>query len=169
MEWTKQRITIVISTFIGVAGLVLFFSLYLPLGRGLKIRGSECRILETEIGQAQEGLSLFRKNGRGKSLITEEEVSRAIDELTRQGKSLGINFISLTPRQAEKSEGSRFRIFPIEMETESTYEALGRFLGSLDELQKSLVTVGGFDVIPNEGNPSKLKAKLTVQMYLAGA
>ena len=90
-----------------------------------------------------------------------------MEELTRQGKSGGINFVSLTPGAVEDTEGREYRILPIEMEIESTYEALGHFLGLLDEMEKSLLKVQSFNVVTKGEDPSKIHTRLTVYLYLA--
>ena len=150
----------------GAVVLILFLLLYLPLMNRLKIRGSECRSLEAEANQARTSLGTLKKAPPAKSLITEGEISLAIDELTKQGKSEGVNFISITPRQTEKSEDSKYRILPIDIEAESSYEALGRFLGSLELLREGLMTVGSFDVSPDSRKPSRIRTRLTVSLYL---
>jgi len=54
------------------------------------------------------------------------------------------------------------------MEIESTYEKLGVFLGSLDDLEKALVRIKSFDITPDKEDPSKLTTDLSVEIYLSG-
>ena len=99
-------------------------------------------------------------------LIT-KDASHAIREVTDHGRLNGINFISISPKKVRKEKGSRYKILPIEMEIKSTYEQMGIFLGLLDELEKTLVTVKSFNIIPGKKGPSKLTADLVIYVYLS--
>ncbi len=167
MELTKERVVLIIWGAVAVACLGLYLFLYHPLLVKLRLKYAECRLAEEEILTARNNVSILKTNQAGKKFVVLGEVSIAMDELTKKGKSKGINFISITPQPVEKVSGV-YKILPIEMETESTYEALGSFLGCLDELAKSLVTVRSFEVTAEEKDDSKLKMKLMVNMYLAG-
>ena len=168
MEITRQRLILVMSAGVAVVGLALFLFLYHPLMDKIKARYAECHTIEGEAAQARENTAKAREIARDKILISEEEVSPVIEELTKQGNLQGINFISLAPKDAEKYKDSPYRILPIEIETESSYEALGKFLGFVDGLKSGLVTVGTFEVTSGEKDAAKLKAKLTVHLYLLG-
>lgn len=166
LELTKGRLTLLLAGggLLGVFGI--YFFLYHPLIRQLKIQGAAAKATESELAQARSLIERAKNRGERRALIKEEEVSRSIDELTRVGKLKGVDFISMTPRASEKSSDSRFQILPLEIEIESTYEALGLFLGSLDELLGSLVTVASFKGVPAEGDPSKLRTQLILHIYL---
>lgn len=146
-------------------GYYLFF--YLPLSRDLKAKAKECREIEDRVAAARAD---SRTPGRGmdeRKMISEEGVSAAIEEVTAQGKMLGVNFHSITSRQLEHPEGKSYRVLPIEMELESGYEALGKFLGSLDGLRRCLATVRTFEAVPASEDTTKLKTKFTINLYLA--
>ncbi|MEK6728052.1 MAG: type 4a pilus biogenesis protein PilO [Candidatus Omnitrophota bacterium] len=85
--------------------------------------------------------------------------------MTRLAKSKGVNLISITPKQVKEKE-AHYKILPIEMEIESTYEDLGIFLGALDKLEKSLAIIDSFSVISEKERSLKLKTKLVINMYL---
>lgn len=146
-------------------GVYLFF--YAPLVRELKIHGSECKKTEAEVREARDLIARFKAKETEKTLIREAEVSLALEELTRQGNMAGINFVSVTPRSIEAVEGEDYRILPLEMEIESSYEALGRFLGLLDDLRGSLFKVRDFMVTAKSGDSSKLVTQLTLNLYLS--
>ena len=55
------------------------------------------------------------------------------------------------------------------MELESKYDNLGIFLGLIDDLEKSLVTVKSFNIIPDKKDPVRLKTKVVVNVYLLDA
>lgn len=167
MEFTKQRLPLIV----GGASLVIFFVTYLflfqPLVHQLKVQASECSRTEAEVAEARSHAFIFKDRPLKKSLITESEATVAINELTRRGNLKGVEFVLLTPKKIEKPAGQAFRILPIETEIKSTYENLGNFLGSLDEMEKSLITVGSFTASLDPEEVSKVRTHLTLYLYLA--
>jgi Tfp pilus assembly protein PilO len=169
MELTKGRLIIVISTGLAIIALGLYLFLYSPLINKLRRAHSECRRLETEVLKAREAIASLRTKAPKGKLITEEDVSWAIEDLTKNGKLAKVNFISITPKQTEEAKQSTaYKILPIEIEMESAYEDLGIFLGLLDELESCIVTVINFNITPAEKGATKVKTKMVVNMYLSG-
>ena len=166
MELTKERLIIIIAAALIILFLGLYILLYNPLIVKLRAEGGECNRIETELLQARKAIDALEAIDKKKMLIAEEDIPLAIGELTSQGKLKGINFISMTPGQIEEPK-TAYRVLPIEMEIESTYKGLGIFLGLLDDLEKSLVTVGSFDIKADGKISSRRKAKLVVNMYLS--
>jgi Tfp pilus assembly protein PilO len=167
MEFTRQRVIVIIIgvIIIIIAGLYLF--LYKPIISRLRTARSECCVIEADVAQARQSTDSVKMADIKGGLITEEEISFAIDELTRQGKLEDVNFISMKPGEIEKSKGP-YEILPIEIEAESLYDRLGTFLGTLDELERSLVTIRSFKITPAKADPSRLRSELVVNMYIAG-
>src|SRR3989338_6324783 len=123
MELTKGRLKIIISAGLAIIALGLYFFLYSPLMNKLRRAHSECKRLETELLQAREAIGSLRIEAPKGKLISEEDVSWAIDDLTKNGKLAKVNFISITPKQTEEEKQSpSYKILPIEIEMESTYE-----------------------------------------------
>ncbi len=169
MELTKERLNIVISAGLAIIALGLYLFLYSPLINKLRKAHSECKRLETEVLQAREAIDFLRIKAPKGKLITEEDVSWAIDDLTKNGKLAKVNFISITPKQIEEpKQALSYKILPIELEVESTYEDLGIFLGSLDELENCVITVKNFNITPTEEGAKELKTKLMLNLYLSG-
>lgn len=166
MELTRQRLIMIITgaTTIIIIGLYLF--LYRPLISKLRVAHQKCKTIETKLLQARSEVTSLKTSETRKGLLPEEDISLAIDELTKQGKLEGLNFISMTPEETKESEVFPFKILPIKTEIESTYKGIGRFLGSLKGLEKSLVVIRDFKISPDEKNPVILKTKLTVDMCL---
>lgn len=166
MEITKEKLIKIIS---GAAAIVIigtYLFLYRPIISRLKIQHLKCRTIESEANQAREAIAGLKKKDK-KTLLNEADVSAAIDELTILAKSKDINLISITPRQIKEKKAS-CKILPIAMEIESAYEDLGVFLGSLDSLQKCVVTLESFNITPERTGALNLNTKLTIDMYLAG-
>lgn len=166
MEIIKEKLIKIISGAAAIAAIGTYLFLYRPLISRLKIQRLECKSIESEVNQAREAIAALNKKDK-KTILNETGVSAAIDELTREAKSKGVNLISITPGQAKEKEAA-YKILPIEMEIESAYEGLGVFLGSLDKLEKSLVTIDSFSVISEKESPLNIKTKLVINMYLAG-
>lgn len=167
MEFTRQRLIMIITAAILIIAVGLYIFLYGPLISRLRVMRLECKTIEADVLQTRSRLASIETIDIKKGLIKEEEISFAIDELTRQGKLEGVNFVSMTPKEIEKREDAPYNILPIEIEIESTYEKLGIFLGSLDKLERCLVTVRNFNITPDKEDPAKLKTKLTVNMCLS--
>jgi len=169
MELTKGRLNIIISAGLAIIAFGLYLFLYSPLMNKLRRAHSECRRLETELLQAREAIGSLRIESPKGKLISEEDVSWAIDDLTKNGKLAKVNFISITPKQTEEAkQAASYKILPIEIEMESAYEDLGIFLGLLDELESCIVTVINFNITPAEKGATKVKTKIVVNMYLSG-
>lgn len=150
---------------VGVTFAIYFF-LYVPLIRNLSVHSHQCLALESEAAQARARALSFRSGTRGRGLISEREVAEAIDELTREGNLKGVEFVSLTPGEPRAESGRPFRTLPVETEIKSTYENLGKFLGSLDELQTSVMTVADLATTLDPVKPPYLRTRLTLHLHL---
>ncbi len=155
-----------IIIFVGIAiiGFILYLILYMPLVRQLKVKSNETKAQEAELLKARNIVTSMKTTGSKAQLVTEDNLSIAIDELTKRGKLHNINFVSV--KLGELIRETVYAILPIEMVLESGYLELGGFLGSLDELQKSVVKVNEFEVLPQASEPSKLNTRLMLNMYI---
>lgn len=166
IELTQERLTIVVIAIIVIAILGIYLIFFTPLISKLRTERLESRSIESNVLECR---NIIESSGKGeRTLITEEDVSQAIDELTKHGKFKGVNFISMKPKKIEKKEDSQFKILPVEIELESTYENLGVFLGSLDDLEKGLIKVRSFDITADKEDPSKLTTDLIAEIYISG-
>lgn len=166
IELTRERLIVVISVIIALIALLVYLVFYAPVRRKLRTKYLECKTIESEVLHTRNIIESAASSYREAALITEEDVSQAIDELTRHGKLKGINFISINPKEIKKEKGSLYKILPIQMKIESTYGQLGIFLGSLDELEKGTLTVESFDINPDKKDSSRFTTDLVVNMYL---
>jgi len=173
MELTKERLTIIIASAIAIVLVGIYAFLYRPLISQCIQAGRECKGIETEVSEAHTAIELLKiellkQVATKRTLISEKDISLAIDEFTKQGRSGGINFTSIVPREIKAEAGSMYKVLPIDMEMESTYKELAVFLGSLEQLEKSLVTVKDLNMTSDKGKREKLDTRLTVNMYLSG-
>jgi len=165
MEMTRNR-TLAASTAIACLALAaLYLFIYQPLLRRIRIKAAECHSLEPQVLQARKNVSILAIKGHEKNFIGPDEIASAIEELTQRGRAKGVTFLSFTPRQVEKKEEG-YQILPIDMEIESPYRAIGNFMGGLDTLEKCLVTVRRFDIVPLSDKADKIRTRLTVNLYL---
>lgn len=169
VEMTKERIIMLASVGSALLILLVYLAVYAPLIRQLEKKHTGCRAAESAVLYARNVVdSAGGKAGGVRTLIAEKDVSRAINELTTHGKNIGVNFISISPKEITRLKDTQYNVLPIEMEVEAPSEKFSDFLGSLDELEKVLMTVKSFDITPDPEDRSKLKAKVTVDMYLSG-
>lgn len=166
IELTKQQLVVVVSVAVAVALLGIYLILFRPLINKLTLLHLECRGFETGVLQARDAISSLKLKELKKELASETDLSLAIEELTKEGKPKGINFISLTPKQIERQDES-YRMLPVEIELEAPYAILGDFLGKLDDLNRSLARIRKFNIVLNKLNPKVLTARLSLDMYLA--
>ncbi|MBU0759918.1 MAG: type 4a pilus biogenesis protein PilO [Candidatus Omnitrophica bacterium] len=167
MELTKDRAAIIITGVIAVVTLGVYLFLYRPAISKCSEAGCECRMIESEVLRARESMYLLKQDAAKRVFVSENNISVAIDELTKQGRSKGINFTSITPGKIENPGDVGYKILPIDMEIESTYKELAVFLGLLEGLKESLVTVKDIDIASEEIRSAKLRARLILNMYLS--
>lgn len=162
---TQKRLIIILAAAFGIIALAAYFVFYAPLLSNLRTKFLERGLRETIVFDTRSAVESAGKVYEGRILPTEKNISQAIDELTKHGKLKGVNFISINPKEPKEGGDSEYKILPVEMKIESTYEQLAVFLGSVDELDKSLVRVISFNIIPGEKDPEKTITDLAVNMY----
>ena len=162
---TKEQIIAGAVILAVVAGVSLL--MYSHLMGQLNIKTSECRSIETILAEIRDTIRTAGKATEERVLLTEKDASLAIDELTKHGKSMGINFVSITPKDIIRSSDSQYKILPVEIAIEATDQQFSMFLGLLDGLKKSVITVESFDVAPEKEDPSRLKATVVIDMYFS--
>lgn len=163
---TKQQLVIIVSVAAAIALLGIWLILFSPLINKLKLLHLEYRDLETSVLQARDAISSLKLKELKKGLVSEADVSLAIEELTREGKAKGINFISLTPKRIERQQAP-YKVLPVDLGLEASYVMLGDFLGKLDDLNRSLVLIRKFYIVPNKLNPKMLTVRLSLDMYFS--
>ena len=167
MAFVRNRLLIGLAAGLAFAGILLYLNLYAPLLTRFQTQREACRLAESEVAEARNLIRAFKAKEIEKTLIQEPQVPETLEEVTRTGNQVGITFASVTPHTPEEGEGHR--LLPIEMELKSSYEGLGQFLGELDDLKGSLITVRDFTITPKSEDPLKLAVRLSLNLYLAEA
>ena len=167
MEVTKQGFVIAVSAAAVIAVFLIYIFIYMPLIRKLGITYSECRSCEGQVADARNTIGLAGKTNSDRILVAEKDTLFVIDELTKHGKEMGINFVSMRPGSIIDDSTAKYKIMPIDMEIEASDEQVSKFIGSLDDLKKAVIKVKSFDITPDEHDRTKVKAKMIVDMYLS--
>lgn len=167
-EIGQRELVIAVSAAVVFIALGSYLILFAPLLTKIKAKYLECRSVEQGVAACRNIINSAGDVYGAKVLMTEKSVHRAIDELTRHGRAKGINFISIKPQTVTSAKNPRYKILPVSIMVESNYAELGIFLGSLDELEKSLVKVKSFDIKPDSDDPSKFLTDVALDIYLSG-
>ena len=168
VELTKENLLMAYGAGAIVIVIVVFIIVYLPLLARFNAKNKECCAVEKDAREARALIVTAGKIYGERVLTREDEVGRAMDELAKYGKQMGINFVSIKPGEARDVQGAKYKIMSIEMDIESTDQKFSEFLGALDTLKKGLVKVKSFDIIPNKDDPSMLSASIVIDLYLSG-
>ena len=161
-EWSKKVTAVTAGAAAGLFFIVLIMPLWSKAGRLL----GEVKALESEMTVAREALDKSKKIKRGADFVSRNDVSRAIDEMARVGAELNINFLATNPQMIERPEGATHAILPIRMEIQSEYKDLGAFLGALEHLEKSLVTVRELSIRGEPAVLPRLTTEIIVEIHL---
>ena len=167
IELTKEKLMtfLPVAVLVAVIGISLIF--YIPLMKKSRALYAQCKTIEDKVRKTKNVIKGASVISSRRVLMTEEDVSYATNELTRLGKQKGIDFVSIRPKDIQKEKGEEYKILPVELQLESTYKELGMFLGSLDDVEKSLITVKSFNIVPVPENTARLITDLVVDVYLS--
>lgn len=168
-----------------IGGILLFAVLFLliiaPLKKSIALKKDEWKKLEAQFIAGRAKLNLSSKLDKTetdaqleelrKRLPSKSSTSAILDELTKRGKELNVEFISITP-QSEKvppqveSAPLKYKILPIEISMKATYRSIAEYFGALENLESSFATVGEFQIRKDEKIFPKLSARLIVYTYI---
>lgn len=167
IELTGEKLIIALCAAAAALILIIYMVVYKPLINKLKMSYGECKLCEDQAADARGVIEIAGKISGDRILVSEKDTLFAMDELTKHGKEMGVNFVSMKPGNVIDDNTSKYKILPIDMEIEAPDEKALNFIGSLDDLKKAVIKVKSFDVVPDEHDRTRVKAKLTVDMYLS--
>jgi Tfp pilus assembly protein PilO len=150
--------------------LAVYMILFAPLLKKLGLGYAECRNCENQLWDARNTIQYaanLDKSVGMRVLISEKDASTGIEELTRYGKSLGINFSEMKPGEAAYTAGAPYRILPLEISMEATNDQFVKFVTSIDELKKAIVKIRSFNIIPDNYDRNTLKINMVLELYLS--
>jgi len=162
--------TMAIVIVVAICMLLAYGIFFMPRLKELRVKYLECKTCESQIldvrNQIQAVANLDKERSR-RMLISEKEAAEGIDDFTAHGKTMGVKFISIKPSDVIVPKDMPYKILPIEMEIEAEDDQFVKFMGSIDELKKAIVTVKSFDIIPDEENNKILKVDMVIEVYLS--
>lgn len=167
----RQKLSVAIGAMILAFSAGVYGLFYAPLIADLSREGSRASAVEKQAAEAHAAIASYRSSelaGSQRRLLTEEEVSEAIHELSRTAQIQKVRFISLSPGQAAETGDHEYRTQSLQIEAESSFEDLGVFLSGLDEQPLGIFTVKGLDAAPDPRDKTRIKTRLTLDLYLEG-
>lgn len=167
IELVGRNLVIALFVSVALATLVIYMIFYAPLLREIGMKYSECGIYEGRIADARNLINSVSKTCGERVLMKESQISFAMDELANYGKTMGIDFISVTPKDMVDAEAAEYKILPVEMEIEAADEKFSNFIGLLENLKKTVIKVESFDIVPEKKDRSRLSAKMVINMYIS--
>lgn len=164
----NQVAALVISAVLIV--IFVYIVVFMPFTNKMCLKYQECKACELQAFEAhnliETGHKIDQEYG-SRILISEQQAVTGIEEFTRHSKSLGINFISMKPQNIIKPENALYKILPLELSFEASGEQFVKFVGSIDELKKAIVTVRSFNITPDKDDRKKLRVNIVVDIYLS--
>jgi len=166
----KPNIKISKRTIILISGVILagmvFFLFIKPLWTKATSVSQEVKVLNGELSGVREALAQSSNLNKDRHPLSRGEVSVAINEIMEAGASLDIDFFSTSPQQVQKLKGSKYPVLPIRLAMRSTYEKFGIFLGALENLNKSIVTVKQFNIDRQPILLPEIRVDLVIEIHL---
>jgi len=157
-----KKTLIVGATTAALIVAAIFTILGLSVNSKIEVKTGERRFLETQLSDAHKVIENTRDVTASKHIA-----SLAIDEITRYGSAQKVNFISFSPGEATADKNLRYEVLPVDMQVSGTYQAIGGFLGLLNQLKNGIVTMETLNVFPySEDIASTCKAEVKLNVYL---
>jgi Tfp pilus assembly protein PilO len=166
----KENPIVVYSIAVALVVFVTYFIIFAPVLKKLGVKYAECRICESQLSDARSTIDYaanLDKSIGTRILISEKEASAGIEELTRFGKSMGIDFSEIKPGDAKMGPDGSYKVMLVEINMEATGDQFLKFMGSVDELKRAIVRMSSFDVRPDKDDRSRLIINMVVEMYLS--
>lgn len=160
-----DRKTIILISGVALAGIV-FFLFIKPLWSKASSISQEVKVLSSELSDIRDALKKDTTLHKSRHPLSRGEVSAAINEIMEAGASFNIDFFTTNPQKIQKLENSKYPILPIRLEMQSTYENFGVFLGALERLDKSIVTVRQFDITRKPIILPDISVELVLEIHL---
>lgn len=159
-ELTKNESAVITAMLFVLTALYMFA--YIRLVGAVRAQYAKCRRYESRLAAAAASAGA----GSGDFYrAAEGNVSQAVAEIIREGKSRGIDFDSVKTAEPVVESGSHCRIVPIEMKIRGRDTQIAGFFGCLDTLKKSLIRLKSSELKPSEHDRTTLTARLVLRMY----
>ncbi|MDD5449468.1 MAG: hypothetical protein PHO42_02595 [Candidatus Omnitrophica bacterium] len=163
-----KKPVMVLSAAVAVFLFLIYLIFYAPLFRAAAKKCLECKSAEERLLEARKIIEYAGGPGRaqGREMMPESDAARAIDELTKYCAVMGINVHSMKPGEITGSDRPEYKILPVAIDLDSTYQKFAIFTGSLADFKKGVIKVKSFDMAGLEGDARKIAARLGIEIYL---
>lgn len=177
IDMVKHRKTVILI----IAGIIIFFILYFvvlaPTRKEIAGKNRKWRDLKIQLVAARNKMESFKVDKSTVEAKVEElrrrlpsksPTSIILEELTKKGKQLNIEFVSIAPQQLQQDTvaGSECKVVPININMKATYRDLGEYLGLIENLESSFATVKEFQATKDESTFPKLKVNMRIYTYV---
>ncbi|MFA5336193.1 MAG: type 4a pilus biogenesis protein PilO [Candidatus Omnitrophota bacterium] len=178
----KKRVIIPVAA--GIIAFAVLFALVLsPTQKKIASKRKEWKSLEAQLSESRVKQSMAYKIDKAgieaeaallkRRLPSKSDTSAIIDELTRKGKALNIEFITIdpqeersaTPGSRQSAEGFRYSVMPIDIDMRATFRSTGEYLNAIDNLESGFATVDNVQISKDIRIFPKLKVRMTVSTY----
>lgn len=150
-----------------ILAIILGFSIifiYLPLAKDLRDLNSRYTRKFLELDKIKDKIAVADKI-KAKIIVYSQDLPSALDELTKKANALGINFDFIKQEKLiNLSQG--YQVLPILIESVCDFQALGSFLGSLEDLEKSVIVLNQLEINREEDSLPNLRVDLQLGIYL---
>lgn len=164
-QFALNKRTMVVMAGIAACMVLMAVFLYLPLSRSIRKAGLEWRGLNQLLSSAEAHLSVFQGASAGKRLIREEGISSVIDRIAQEGRNNLLDFKSIRQDNI-RDVALNHQVLPVVIEIEGEYKQLGIFLGALENIKDSLVSVEEFSITGGEKILPKVSASIALNIHL---
>lgn len=177
IDMAKHRKTVILI----ISGIIIFFILYFvvlaPTRREIAGKNRKWRDLKVQLVTARNKMENFKVDKPAVEAKAEElrrrlpsksPTSIILEELTKKGKQLNMEFVSIAPQQLQQDivAGAECKVVPININMKATYRDLGEYLGLIENLESSFATVKEFQATKDENTFPKLKVNMRIYTYV---
>lgn len=177
IDLVKNRKTVILI----IVGIIIFFILFFvvlaPTRKEMAGKNRKWRDLKIQLVAARNKIENFKVDKSAVEAKVEElrrrlpsksPTSIILEELTKKGKKLNIEFVSIAPRQLQQDivAGSKCKVVPININMKATYRDLGEYLGLIENLESSFATVKEFQATKDERTFPKLTVNMRIYAYV---
>lgn len=149
-----------------LSGLIILLFVYSPLMIKLHDAANRLHELEIKLLDQHGAIAASKKLDVKGEIMQRNEVSLAIAELTEKGRSLGLQFSSITQQQLQKTTQASIQKLPINFTIESKYKNTGQFLTFIEEFPNRIAEIESLSIRPKKTNSSELSVELVLNLYV---
>ena len=138
---------------------------YMPLWKNLSDLTLRYRQEQEKLDQIKKEAG-FSDKVKAKVITSADEIPQALAELTKKARVFGVSFDTIKQRDMISLDKD-YKILPIYIEATAEFQGLVGFLGSLENLRKSVIVVDKLDILRGKELLPRLKANIELGIYLA--